>query len=141
VNLNHINLPVDDVAANRDFFKKYFDMVTVFEVGKPTPTGVGLADKAGTLLNLTHFDEAETAPIVYHRDFHVGFFVETDTEVDELYARILADEVAVDEAPRKEFGRYTFYIKAPGGFDVEVACLGASLKRRTARDEVKDLAK
>ncbi len=32
--LNHINLPVTDVAANRDFFMKYFGMVTTMEVGK-----------------------------------------------------------------------------------------------------------
>lgn len=54
--------------------------------------------------------------------------------------RIIADSVAVDTAPRKEYGRYTFYIKAPGGFDVEVASLGASLKRRTVREESADSA-
>ena len=130
MNLNHINIPVDDVAANRDFFKKYFDMTTVFEVGKPTLTGTGLADKAGTLFNITHFDETETEPIVYHHDFHIGFFVDTDEEVDAIYARLAAGGLVIAEAPKKEFGRYTFYVKAPGGFDVEVACMGANLKRR-----------
>jgi catechol 2,3-dioxygenase-like lactoylglutathione lyase family enzyme len=133
--LNHVNVPVEDVVASSDFFKKYFDMTTVFEAGKPNITAVGLADKAGNLLNLSHFDEDGASPIAHHRDFHLGFFVDTDAEVDAVYSRIIGDGVPVHGEPEREFGRYTFYIKSPGGFDVEVACLGAALKRRTVRNE------
>lgn len=62
-------------------------MATVFEIGKPILTGVGLADKAGMLLNITHFDADDSSPIVYHRDFHIGFFVDTDAEVDPDHRR------------------------------------------------------
>jgi lactoylglutathione lyase len=117
--LNHINLPVGDVAANRDFFTKYFGMVTVMELGKNFLAT--LVDKSGLALNLSHFDKDKSAAIVHHKDLHVGFFVETVEEVDRVYARIIADGVAA-LAPQKKEGRYTFYVKAPGGFDVEVAC-------------------
>jgi catechol 2,3-dioxygenase-like lactoylglutathione lyase family enzyme len=32
--LNHINLPVVDVAASRDFFARYFGMKTTMELGR-----------------------------------------------------------------------------------------------------------
>jgi lactoylglutathione lyase len=116
--LNHINLPVGDVAANRDFFMKYFGMSTVMEVGKNFLAT--LVDKSGLLFNLSHFDKDKSAAIVHHKDMHIGFFVDTDEEVDRVYARFAADGVAVDAPERREY-RYGFYVKAPGGFDVEVA--------------------
>jgi lactoylglutathione lyase len=125
MNLNHINLPVADVAANRDFFTKYFGMVTTMEVGKNFLAM--LVDESGMVLNLSHFDRDKSAAIVHHRDLHVGFFVKTVEEVDRVYARIVADGLAV-HAPEKKEGRYTFYVKAPGGFDVEVACLDKALQ-------------
>jgi lactoylglutathione lyase len=125
MNLNHINLPVADVAANRDFFTKYFGMVARREVGKNFLAM--LVDESGMVLNLSHFDKDKSAAIVHHRDLHVGFFVKTFEEVDRVYDRIVADGLAVD-APEKKEGRYTFYVKAPGGFDVEVACLDNALQ-------------
>lgn len=116
--LNHINLPVHDVAAARDFMAKYFGLVTVMEVGKNF-----LAmqqDDVGLVLNISHFDKSSTAEVEYHKDFHVGFFVESPEEVDRVYARFTADAIAV-EPPRRREGRYGFYVTAPGGFVVEVS--------------------
>jgi hypothetical protein len=79
------------------------------------------------VLNLSHFDKDKTAAIVHHKDLHVGFFVASVDEVDRVHARIIADGVAVD-APKKREGRYAFYVKAPGGFDVEVATLDRSVQ-------------
>ena len=118
--LNHINLPVGNVAANRDFFTKYFGMTTVMEVGKNFLAT--LVDRSGFVFNLSHFDKDPSATIVYHQDLHLGFFVDTDAEVDRLYDRFTADAIAVAAPERREY-RYGFYVKAPGGFDVEVARL------------------
>jgi lactoylglutathione lyase len=131
MNLNHINIPVGDVAANRDFFTKYFGMVTVMEVGKNFLAM--LVDQSGMVLNLSHFDKDKTAAIVHHKDLHVGFFVDSVEEVDGVYSRITAEGLVVD-VPKKMEGRYAFYVKAPGGFDVEVACLDKSLQRPAGRD-------
>src|SRR5271156_5168853 len=96
--LNHINLPVGDVAANRDFLTKYFGMTTVMELGKNFLAM--LVDGSGMVLNLSHFDKDKSAAIVYHKDLHIGFFVDSDEEVNRVYARFAADEVAVDAPER-----------------------------------------
>jgi lactoylglutathione lyase len=132
--LNHINLPVGDVAANRDFFTKYFRMVTAMEVGNNFLAM--LVDNSGMVLNLSHFDKDKSAAIVHHKDLHVGFFVESVDEVDRVYARIIADGLAV-LAPQKREGRYAFYVKAPGGFDVEVACLEKSVQTAAGLDSAR----
>jgi lactoylglutathione lyase len=116
--LNHINLPVRDVAAARDFMARYFGLVTMMEVGKNFL--VMQQDDTGLVLNISHFDKSDTAEVVYHRDFHVGFFVDSAEEVDRVYAQFTADSVAV-EPPRQREGRYGFYVNAPGGFVVEVS--------------------
>lgn len=116
--LNHINLPVADVAATRDFFTRYFGMKVAFEL--PKNMLAMLRDDGGMVLNLSHFDKDKTAEISYHRDLHVGFLVESREEVDAMHARMTADSLVV-EAPRRLQGRYGFYYPAPGGFEVEVA--------------------
>ncbi len=118
--LNHINLPVSDVAAARDFFTTYFDMVTTLEIGKNFLAM--LTDEAGMVLNLSHFDKTQSADVDYHKDFHIGFFLETNTEVDRLFTRMNADGIA-SEPPKQLQGRYAFYVQAPGGVIVEVARL------------------
>ncbi len=119
--LNHINLPVRDVAAVRDFMAKYFGMMTMHEVGKNFLTM--MQDDGGLVLNLSHFEKGSTAEVEYHKDFHVGFFVESPEQVDQVYAQFIADAVPVD-APLRRNGRYGFYVTAPGGFIVEVAFMG-----------------
>jgi catechol 2,3-dioxygenase-like lactoylglutathione lyase family enzyme len=106
--LNHINLPVADVAATRDFFVTYFGMKTLMEL--PKNSLAILQDEGGMVLNLSHFDRK--SEIHYHKDFHVGFFLKTRDEVDALHVRMAADGIA-GEPPRKH----------PGDFVVEVACI------------------
>ena len=81
--LNHLNLPVMDVAATRDFLVKYFGMKTVFELKGNTLAMV--KDDGDMLLNISHFDKQATE-ILYHRDFHVGFFVADRAAVDAKHA-------------------------------------------------------
>lgn len=116
--LNHINLPVPDVAATRDFFATYFGMVTFFELPKGSLTI--MRDEGGLVLNLSHF--GKDAPAPFPKDFHIGFFVETRAEVDAVHARMIGDGLAV-AAPRKLQGRYSFYVDAPGGIATEVSVL------------------
>jgi lactoylglutathione lyase len=48
----------------------------------------------------------------------VGFFLDSETKVDAVHGRMVADGIDV-EAPQRTHA-YSFYIKAPGGFLVEV---------------------
>ena len=136
--LNHINLPVRDVAATRDFFAKYFGMETLFELGKNALAI--MRDEGGMILNLSHFDKDKTAEIIYHKDFHVGFFLDTPEEVDATYARLTGDGFEVAPPVRRQ-GRYGFYLLAPGGFELEVAILemgGRSPSRQNSAGPERD---
>jgi catechol 2,3-dioxygenase-like lactoylglutathione lyase family enzyme len=124
--LNHINLPVRDVPATRDFFTKHFGLVTQMEVGKNFLAL--LLDDVGLVLNLSNFEKGAVGEVVYHKDFHVGFFVESDERVDAMYASMAAYGVA-SEPPERREARYGFYVNAPGGFVVEVAKMDEDFRR------------
>lgn len=55
----------------------------------------------------------------YPGTFHIGFFIESEARVDKLHRRLKADGFEVP-APEKTGHSYGFYVKAPGGFTVEV---------------------
>ena len=119
--LNHINLPVRDVTATRDFFAKHFGMVSTLDI----PNFMSMmSDGAGMVLNVCHFDKKETDEVHYHKDYHLGFLVDSVEEVDAVHSRLIADGLEVEPPKRREGGRYGFYYPAPGGFDVEVEWLG-----------------
>jgi len=98
---NHINLPVVDVAASRDFFPRYFGMKTTMELGRGAVAL--MRDEGDMVLILSHFDKS--AEIHYHKDFHVGFYLETREGVDDLRALMTSDGLDV-ELPKKTQGRY-----------------------------------
>jgi len=49
--LNHVNLPVGDVAATRNFFEKHFGFHCLAE---PTDANVVLTDNAGLVLTISN---------------------------------------------------------------------------------------
>ena len=137
--LNHINLPVGDVGATRDFFAQFFGMRTLLEL--PRNSMAMMRDEGGMVLIISHFDKDKTAAIPYHADFHVGFFVDSRAEVDAKYAELSAAGWSL-AAPKRLQGRYGIYVAAPGGFEVEVACLEQTtrLPGRPLPDEQADEA-
>ncbi len=116
--LNHINLPVVDVALSQQFYAKYFGMKTTLELARNTM--VMMDDGEGMVLNISNFQKA--TEIKYPEDFHVGFYYPTTEEVDQLHAQMVADGLEA-EPPKKQPGRYGFYYQVPGGAITEVACL------------------
>jgi lactoylglutathione lyase len=113
--LNHINLAVVDLAATRDFFVKYFGFWCVEEKGRDTLTV--MRDDDGLVLTLSHFGNA--TKVEYPRDFHVGFIVETRQQVDEVHRNLRQGGVAAED-PKMLHGGWSFYVRSPGGFLVEV---------------------
>jgi lactoylglutathione lyase len=114
VNLNHVNLPVADVSATRDFFEKHFGF---HRIAEPSDANVVLTDNAGLVLTISNFDHADK--ITYPKGFHVGFMQDSDAKVDEIYDRLRTAGMQADE-PKNMHGARTFYFTAPGGFTVEV---------------------
>lgn len=113
--INHINLEVADVQANKEFFEKHFGFKQLGE-------GLGgkvaiLSDGAGMAFALSNLEGVDH--VEYPKWFHIGFYQPDDATVDAIHARLKAEGVEVGE--RKEFhNAWTFYTKAPGGYLVEV---------------------
>lgn len=107
--LNHLNLTTTDPVATADFLVKYF----------------GLRNEGGNRAFILVRDDDDmvitlmkAAKVAYPETFHIGFYPETEAEVDALHGRLIADGYAVT-APERHHG-YSIYIEAPGGFTVEV---------------------
>jgi lactoylglutathione lyase len=114
VKLNHVNLPVADVAATRAFFEKHFGFRCI---AQPSDANVVLTDNAGLVLTISNFDRA--SEVTYPKGFHVGFMQDSDDRVDDIYGRLKTAGMQPGK-PENMHGARTFYFTAPGGFTVEV---------------------
>lgn len=108
--LNHINLTVTDVNAARKFLETYFGLKTKNIHGDSFAV---LLDEDGLLLSLTKGKE-----VSYPKTFHIGFSQESEEQVNKINQQLKED--GFDVKPPQSLHRYTFYVKAPGGFIVEV---------------------
>jgi len=108
--LNHVNLTVSDVPAAAAFLEKYFDLQN--HGGNKGFTV--LFDDDSLVLTLMK----GKGEIHYPETFHIGFGQETEEKVNEINQRLKAD--GFDVQPPERHHAWTFYVKAPGGFTVEV---------------------
>jgi lactoylglutathione lyase len=113
--MNHVQLAVSDVAANRAFFETYFRLRCVADRGE---TLAVLADD-GSVVAFNNFKKASEVTYPDYLGFHIGFGQDSRERVDEIHASLKAGGFD-PEQPREFHGAWTFYIKAPGGFFVEV---------------------
>jgi catechol 2,3-dioxygenase-like lactoylglutathione lyase family enzyme len=114
VNLNHLNLPVPDVAEAAEFFVKFFGFRHAEKKGDALAV---LLDDAGFTLILSNFGPNADYP----RDFHIGFILESREAVDGLYLKLWAAKLTT-EPPKAMHGSWGFYCKEPGGIVIEVSC-------------------
>lgn len=114
--VNHLNLTVTDVRAAAEFLTTYFG---------PTDQGGNagmtlLTDTAGFDGMILTLMKAKASTFGgYPETFHVGFFIDRREDVDRLSARLRGDGFAAG-LPEGTGHSYGFYVKAPGGFTVEV---------------------
>lgn len=110
--LNHLNLTVTDVPAAMRFLEDYCGM-------RPTGGNAGMGfmtDDSGFVLSL--MKAGKSLEVSYPGFFHIGFFIASETRVDEIHARLKAD--GYDPSPPERHHGYTFYVAIPGGFTVEI---------------------
>jgi catechol 2,3-dioxygenase-like lactoylglutathione lyase family enzyme len=110
--LNHANLTVTDVRAASAFLETYFGM-------RSQGGNAGMAfltDDRGFVLSL--MKGRRDANVAYPETFHIGFFVSSEEQVNDIYNRLREDGFDVTE-PERHHG-YGFYVQAPGGFTVEL---------------------
>ncbi|MFD1413729.1 VOC family protein [Oceanobacillus jeddahense] len=108
--LNHMNLAVTDVNETRAFFENYFNLQTK---SMHKDSFAILVDEDRLLLALMKNKE-----VSYPNSFHIGFEQESEEQVNEINRKLQEDGFNVK--PPKRTHRWTFYVKAPGGFYVEV---------------------
>lgn len=117
--LNHLNLPVPDVAAARQLFETYFD----FRPDSAAPASAGLAVLYGAdnfVLVLMRLGAAEAG--AYPKAFHTGFICETSEQVRAKYEELRAGGIDMLHEPRELRGSLVFYFQALGGLLFEVSC-------------------
>lgn len=110
--LNHLNLTVSDVSATRNFLETYFGLTCVGSRGNGF---AALFDQDGFVLTLMKGKD-----IQYPQTFHIGFPQVNEEDVNKIHGRLKEDGFEVTD-PVHSHG-YTFYVTAPGGFQVEVLC-------------------
>jgi catechol 2,3-dioxygenase-like lactoylglutathione lyase family enzyme len=115
--LNHLDLPVPDVAATAAFFTSHFG----FRLHE-TRGNNGFALLLGTggfalVLTRRRAEGVQDFPDT----FHIGFLVESEAAVHALHTRLQA--AGVPDLPPVSFQRDAtlFYVQAPGGVLVEVS--------------------
>ena len=119
--LNHANLPVADVPPLRDFFVQHFAF-TQLNADDGTRFVI-LRGAGGFTLNLMSASVGD--PGGFPKNFHVGFIVDTSSEVHETHARLVAAGVECGPAEtitRRGTTSVTFYCHAPNRLLVEVSC-------------------
>ena len=110
--LNHLNLTVTDVPATVDFLQTYLNM----RPQSANPSMAFLSDGNGFFLAL--FKSSEPT-VSYPKDFHIGFYVDSEDQVDAINRRMRSDGYDVPD-PKQDHG-YKFYVNTPGGFLLEVS--------------------
>ena len=137
--LNHIDLVVLNLKENRTFFEKFFGFRCIVERGDKLVVLTDGADFALTLsspemgaeIDQFQRDPATTTkdekpvgpdakkPVEYPKGFHIGFRQDSREKVDEVYKKLKSGGVTVEQ-PREYHGAWTFFVRAPGGYFVEV---------------------
>jgi catechol 2,3-dioxygenase-like lactoylglutathione lyase family enzyme len=114
--LNHLDLPVPDVAEARRFFEQWFGFTHERTLGQD---GLSiLRDESGLVLVLSR--RSRRGPQDFPETFHIGFHLETVNAVQTLYQRLAAAGIA-SAPPTEQRGAFSFYLTAPGGVLVEIA--------------------
>lgn len=114
--LNHLDLPVRDIAANVAFLERYFGLH--LQAAKPSSRLAILSDGHGFVLVLQRRENESDA---YGDGLHIGFLLDDAESVRALQARARADGADVTDVIVN--GRGTMiYFTAPDGYRVEVAC-------------------
>ena len=112
--LNHLDLPVPDLAATRDFFENFCGFTTVLTKGRD---GLSvLTDQAGFTLVLSRSGETPCYPAT----FHIGFLLDGEAAVRTLHQKFSEGGVEAVSPLGSMRGGLMFYCRAPGGILVEV---------------------
>ncbi|HEY9104572.1 VOC family protein [Chitinimonas sp.] len=116
--LNHLDLPVPDVAITAAVLTRCLDFVPL----KPIDADMALLRGEGGFVLVLTRARADEPP--YPRDFHIGFLQPSDQAVWDAYRRLQTQGVDLPMEPRSAYGALAFYFPLPGGVTVEISHRG-----------------
>jgi catechol 2,3-dioxygenase-like lactoylglutathione lyase family enzyme len=117
--LNHLNLPVTNVAQAKAFFEKHFNF-TCIEV-KGNDLMAILHGANGFVLTLMSPEFNRNGNSTYPDAFHMGFLVNDRSKVQTMWQTLKNDGIVLDQEPHNMRGVFGFYFQAPGNILVEVS--------------------
>jgi len=103
IKLNHLNLVVIDVAVATHLFETYFNFKCTGTKGDNIIAILKGADNF--TLVLMRAKESKTYP----DGFHIGFFVDTADQVNEIYLKLKNGGIAIGQEPKKIRDSFGFY--------------------------------
>jgi catechol 2,3-dioxygenase-like lactoylglutathione lyase family enzyme len=116
MNLNHLDIPVSDVAQTRTFFERYFGFKEVFSREDGLTV---LLDEDGFALTLSPLPEGQL--MKFPVGFHIGFNVDCEDDLFEAHRKLVTAGVPIVRPVGDLAGAMTFHCHAPGPLLVEVA--------------------
>src|SRR5580692_6558335 len=99
MNLNHLNLPVKNVAEARQFFTTWFDFTC--SDSKPNDTLAVLTGADGFILVLMNQHLNEQGNHTYPDAFHIGFYLAGESEVMDMHRKLQAGGIVIEQAPQR----------------------------------------
>jgi catechol 2,3-dioxygenase-like lactoylglutathione lyase family enzyme len=118
MHLNHLNLPVADLAAARTLFEDLFGFQLLDQRGDVIAS---LTDDNGFTLVLANAARFGGETPRYPNTFHIGFILDQRENIDQMYDRVSAAGITPDHRPRRQHGSYGFYFTALDGILFEIA--------------------
>jgi catechol 2,3-dioxygenase-like lactoylglutathione lyase family enzyme len=119
-----ITIAVNDVDESRQFYNQVFGW-TPDEADEEEAANIAFYTLNGfklALYPLTRFADEHNADVQGPGGFTLAYNVNTEAEVDRLFARFAEHDVSVLKAPEKVFwGGYSGYIAGPSGEQWEIA--------------------
>ena len=115
--LNHLNLAVPNIAEARHFFETVFGFHCVDTKGDALAV---LEGQDGFTLVLSHLDKDDA--IIYPKDFHIGFILETQEQVQATFERLQSAGINLPHPPRIMRGSFIFYCRVLDTVLLEVSC-------------------
>ncbi len=122
--LSIITIAVHDLDESRRFYNEAFGW-TPDEASEEEAANIAFYSMNGfkfALFPLAKFAEEHDGEVSAPGGFTLAYNVNTETEVDDLFARFAEHDVTIVKAPEKVFwGGYSGYIAGPSGEQWEIA--------------------